>query len=40
MVERTIGMKPGTGGSSGTAYLRNTIGSNLFPDLWEIRSRL
>ena len=40
MVERTIGMKPGTGGSSGTDYLRNTIGSNLFPDLWEIRSRL
>src|SRR5688572_29452324 len=40
MVERTIGMKPGTGGSSGAAYLRNTVGSNLFPDLWEIRSRL
>jgi tryptophan 2,3-dioxygenase len=40
MVERTIGMKPGTGGSTGAAYLRNTVGSNLFPDLWEIRSRL
>jgi len=40
MVERTVGMKPGTGGSSGTTYLRNTVGSNLFPDLWEIRSRL
>jgi tryptophan 2,3-dioxygenase len=40
MVERTIGMKPGTGGSSGAAYLRNTVGCNLFPDLWEIRSRL
>jgi tryptophan 2,3-dioxygenase len=40
MVERTIGSKPGTGGSSGALYLRNTIGRNLFPDLWEIRSRL
>ena len=40
MVERTIGVKPGTGGSSGAAYLRATLGQNLFPDLWEIRSRL
>jgi tryptophan 2,3-dioxygenase len=40
MVERTIGVKPGTGGSSGAAYLRETIGSPIFPDLWEIRSRL
>jgi tryptophan 2,3-dioxygenase len=40
MVERTIGAKPGTGGSSGAAYLQSTVGSALFPDLWEIRSRL
>ena len=40
MVERTIGVKPGSGGSSGAAYLRTTLGQNLFPDLWEIRSRL
>jgi tryptophan 2,3-dioxygenase len=40
MVERTIGVKPGTGGSPGAAYLRTTLGQNLFPDLWEIRSRL
>ena len=40
MVERTIGARVGTGGSSGTEYLRNTVGQNLFPDLWEIRSRL
>ena len=40
MVERTIGGKTGTGGSSGGAYLRSTIGSPLFPDLWEIRARL
>jgi tryptophan 2,3-dioxygenase len=40
MVERTIGVKMGTGGSAGAAYLRSTIGAPLFPDLWEIRSRL
>ena len=40
MVERTIGTKHGTGGSSGTAYLRTTLGQNIFPDLWAIRSHL
>ncbi|HXI29502.1 MAG TPA: tryptophan 2,3-dioxygenase family protein, partial [Vicinamibacterales bacterium] len=40
MVERTIGAKSGTGGSAGAAYLRETVGRPLFPDLWEIRSRL
>ncbi len=40
MVERTIGSKPGTGGSQGAAYLRETLFQPLFPDLWEIRSRL
>jgi tryptophan 2,3-dioxygenase len=40
MVERTIGARAGTGGSSGAAYLRETVGDPIFPDLWEIRSRL
>jgi tryptophan 2,3-dioxygenase len=40
MVERTIGNRPGTGGSRGAGYLQSTLGRNLFPDLWEIRSRL
>ena len=40
MVERTIGMKAGTGGSSGAAYLATTVGKPLFPDLWEIRAHL
>ena len=40
MVERTIGVKPGTGRSAGAGYLRTTVGSPLFPDLWEIRARL
>ena len=40
MVERTIGARPGTGGSAGAAYLRETIGRPAFPDLWAIRSQL
>ena len=40
MVERTIGTKTGTGGSSGVEYLRATLFRPAFPDLWEIRSRL
>jgi tryptophan 2,3-dioxygenase len=40
MVERTIGDKRGTGGSSGAAYLRGTLFQPLFPDLWAVRSRL
>jgi tryptophan 2,3-dioxygenase len=38
MVERTIGDQPGTGGSSGVRYLRQTLFSPCFPDLWAIRS--
>lgn len=38
MVERTIGRKVGTGGSSGADYLRTTLFTPVFPDLWEIRS--
>jgi tryptophan 2,3-dioxygenase len=40
MVERTIGTKPGTGGSAGVEYLRTTLFQPVFPDLWEIRGRL
>jgi tryptophan 2,3-dioxygenase len=40
MVERTIGNKKGTGGSSGVGYLQNTLNQPLFPDLWAIRTRL
>ncbi len=40
MVERTIGTKTGTGGSSGVEYLRATLFQPLFPDLWAIRSSL
>jgi len=40
MVERTIGGRTGTGGSSGAEYLRETVGRPIFPDLWAIRSQL
>ncbi len=38
MVERTIGHKMGTGGSSGAGYLASTLFNPTFPDLWDIRS--
>ena len=40
MVERTIGSKSGTGGSSGVKYLASTLFNPVFPDLWAIRSSL
>jgi tryptophan 2,3-dioxygenase len=39
MVERTLGAKPGTGGSSGADYLRGTLFAPVFPDLWSVRTR-
>ena len=40
MVERTIGTRRGTGGSTGAAYLMNTLNRPAFPDLWAIRTEL
>ncbi len=40
MVERTIGSKSGTGGSSGAKYLSSTLFNPIFPELWQVRSRL
>jgi tryptophan 2,3-dioxygenase len=40
MVERQIGGRPGTGGSSGAAYLRSTVDRRFFPELWAVRDRL
>jgi tryptophan 2,3-dioxygenase len=39
MVERTIGHKMGSGGSSGVGYLLSTLFRPVFADLWAIRSR-
>ncbi len=38
MVERTIGNKTGSGGSSGAEYLKATLFKPAFPDLWIIRT--
>jgi tryptophan 2,3-dioxygenase len=40
VVERIIGYKRGTGGTAGVAYLRDRVGDRLFPELWEVRTRL
>ena len=39
-VERIIGMKRGTGGSAGAAYLRSTLDKRAFPELWSLRTEL
>ena len=40
MVERMLGMKPGTGGSEGVKYLQTTLNKKFFPELWEARTNL
>jgi tryptophan 2,3-dioxygenase len=40
MVQRTIGTRHGTGGSTGAEYLMTTLNKPLFPDLWAIRTEL
>ncbi|ANU18137.1 tryptophan 2,3-dioxygenase [Planococcus maritimus] len=37
-VERIIGFKPGTGGSSGVNYLKKVLDQYFFPELWQIRT--
>jgi tryptophan 2,3-dioxygenase len=39
-VERIIGMRQGTGGSAGVAYLRRALERRFFPELWTVRGRL
>jgi len=40
MVERMIGGKTGTGGSSGARYLASTLDKRFFPEIWMVRDRL
>ena len=40
VVERLIGTKPGTGGSSGVKYLSSTLSQRAYPVLWEVRGTL
>ena len=39
-VERIIGYKPGTGGTTGVSYLAKALRLRLFPELWEARTSL
>lgn len=39
-VERIIGFKRGTGGTAGVAYLKKMLETELFPELWRLRSGL
>jgi len=39
-VERVIGFKRGTGGTSGVGYLRKMLDVTLFPELWRLRTNL
>jgi tryptophan 2,3-dioxygenase len=40
MVERQIGSKTGTGGSTGVSYLKSTLDKRFYPELWGLRSYL
>ncbi len=39
-VERIIGLKTGTGGTSGVGYLKRMLEVQLFPELWSIRTSM
>jgi tryptophan 2,3-dioxygenase len=39
-VQRIIGFKSGTGGTSGVAYLRKMLDTVLFPEVWALRTEL
>ncbi len=40
VVQRVIGMKRGTGGTSGVSYLRQVSDTVLFPELWDVRTEI
>ena len=40
VVQRIIGHKPGTGGSSGVDFLRRALDLTFFPELYEVRTRI
>ena len=39
-VQRIIGFKQGTGGTSGVGYLQSVLQLELFPELWQVRTYL
>ncbi len=40
VVQRVIGHKRGTGGTTGVSYLKVAIEQTFFPELWEVRTHL
>jgi tryptophan 2,3-dioxygenase len=40
MVQRMIGARMGTGGSSGSKYLASTLTKRFFPELWAVRDTM
>jgi len=39
-VQRIIGFKRGTGGTAGVSYLKHVLDTELFPELWKVRTDL
>jgi tryptophan 2,3-dioxygenase len=39
-VERIIGSKPGTGGTSGVSYLNKALDLRFYPELWDVRTEI
>ena len=39
-VERIIGYKRGTGGSTGVAFLKRALDLTFFPELWAVRTTI
>jgi tryptophan 2,3-dioxygenase len=39
-VERIIGNKPGTGGTSGVNYLKKALDLRFYPELWDVRTEI
>ena len=39
-VERIIGNKPGTGGTSGVGYLKRALDLRFYPELWDVRTEI
>jgi tryptophan 2,3-dioxygenase len=40
VVERTIGLKRGTGGTGGVAFLRSVLETTFFPELYAVRTEI
>ncbi|MGH6877135.1 MAG: tryptophan 2,3-dioxygenase family protein, partial [Rhizomicrobium sp.] len=39
-VERILGARPGTGGTSGVSYLKKALDLRFYPELWDVRTEI